>query len=241
MQGKRERSVPFSLQRRTFLKTMSNKSTTLAELLAAIVADETKAVRLVRVTPEIARARVDDEWLVEEVPHQLYLGDTPLHLAAAALRPLVVAALIEAGADSNVENRRGATALHYACDARPKAGKIWNPSNQRSVIELLLDAGSDIEHTDKAGATPLHRAVRARSPQAVRCLLERGARVDAPHGRDRTTSLHIATHSTGASGTKGARAEQEEIVALLLQYGADPRARDAKDTGQSKRPVRSQE
>ena len=145
---------------------MSNSSTTLVELLAAIVADQAEAVRLVRATPEIARARIGDERLVKEIPHQLYLGDTALHVAAAALRPLAVAALIEAGADSNAENRRGATARHYACDARPKAGKTgktWNPSAQRSVIERLLDAGSDIEHKDKAGATPLHRAVRARS------------------------------------------------------------------------------
>src|SRR4051812_25982858 len=205
-----------------------NSSTTLAELLAAIVADEARAVRLVRATPEIARARVGEERLVEEVPHQLYVGDTALHLAAAALRPLAVGALIEAGADANAENRRGATALHYACDARPNAGKTWNPSRQRSVIELLLAAGFDIEHTDKAGAAPLHRAVRARSPEAVRCLLERGARVDATHGSQRTTPLHIGTRSTGASGTKGARAEQQEVVALLLQYGADARAKDAK-------------
>ena len=204
---------------------MSNRSTTLVELLAAIVADEAKVVRLVRATPEIARARVGDERLVEEVPHQLYVGDTALHLAAAALRPLAVGALIAAGADSNAQNRRGATALHYACDARPKAGKTWNPSKQRSVIELLLDAGSDIEHRDKAGAVPLHRAVRARSPEAVRCLLERGARVDATHGRQRTTLLQLAAHSTGASGTKGARAEQQEIVDLLLQYRADRRIR----------------
>jgi ankyrin repeat protein len=61
----------------------------------------------------------------------------------------------------------------------------------------------------------------------VRCLLERGARVDATHGRQRTTALHLGTRSTGASGTMGARVEQQEIVALLLQYGANPRARDA--------------
>jgi hypothetical protein len=140
---------------------MSNRSTTLVELLAAIVADEAKAVRLVRAMPGIAQARVAAERLVEDVPHQLYVGDTALHLAAAALRPLAVGALIEAGADSNAENRRGATALHYACDARPKAGKTWNPSKQRSVIELLLDAGSDIEHKDKAGAAPLPRARRS--------------------------------------------------------------------------------
>jgi len=200
---------------------VSTRSTSLVELLAAVVADETQAVRLVRATPELAQARVADERLVEEVPHQLYVGDTALHLAAAALRPLAVRALLDAGAHANAENRRGATALHYACDARPKAGGAWDPFKQRSVIELLLDAGWDIEHKDKAGATALHRAVRARSPQAVRCLLEHGARVNATHGRRRTTALHIGTRSTGASGTKGARGEQQEIVELLLRYGAD--------------------
>lgn len=206
---------------------MPNRTTPLADLLTAIVAGEAKAVRLLRASPQLALVRVDVERLVEPVPHQLYVGDTALHLAAAALRPLAVEALIEAGADTNAESRRGATALHYACDARP-AGKTWDPAAQRSVIELLLDAGSDIEHMDKAGAAPLHRAVRARSPEAVRCLLARGARVDATHGRQRTTALHIATHSTGASGTKGSRAEQQEIVQLLLQSGADRHARDAR-------------
>jgi hypothetical protein len=190
------------------------------ELLAAIVADEAAAVRLVRATPAIATARVADERLVEEVPHQLYAGDTALHLAAAALRPRVVAALIAAGADPKAANRRGATALHYACDARP-GNKTWHPSNQRSVIELLLDAGSDIEHRDKSDATPLHRAIRGRSPEAVRCLLENGAQVNATHGRQRMTPLHLARHSTGASGTGGTRAEQQAIVELLRRYHDD--------------------
>src|SRR6185503_7226595 len=116
----------------------SNRSTTLARLLAAIVADEALAVRLVRAKPEIELARVRQDRLVKEVPNKLYVRDTALHIAAAALRPLAVEALIKAGADGNAENRRGATALHYACDPRPKAGRTWNPSKQRSVIELLL-------------------------------------------------------------------------------------------------------
>jgi ankyrin repeat protein len=202
-----------------------NRSATLDEFLAAIVADEANAVQLVRTTPELVRARVAVERLVKDV-HQLYVGDTALHIAAAALRPLAVAALIEAGADPNAENRRAAIPLHYACDPRPN-GRKWNPPAQRSVLALLLDAGSDLEHREKAGAVPLHRAVRARSPEAVRCLLERGARVDAAHGKQRSTPLHIATHSTGAGGTKGARSEQQQIIELLLRYGADPGAQDA--------------
>jgi hypothetical protein len=111
---------------------MTNRPTTLVELLAAIVADEAGAMRLVRATPGIAHARVVDEHLVEDVPHQLYAGDTALHLAAAALRPLTVAALLEAGADANAENRRGATALQYACDARPRAGKTEYGADPRA-------------------------------------------------------------------------------------------------------------
>jgi ankyrin repeat protein len=206
--------------------TMSNRLNTLDEFIAAIVADEARAVRLVGAVPALGSVRVAAERLVEQIPHHLYAGDTALHVAAAALRPLVVEALIDARADTNAENRRGAIALHYACDARP-AGRMWTSSGQLSVLERLLDAGSDIEHRDKAGATPLHRAVRARSAGAVRCLLERGARADATHGRQRTTPLHLAMHSTGASGTKGSQAEQREIVALLLRYGADPLVRDA--------------
>lgn len=214
---------------------MAIRPTGLDELLAAIVADEAAAVRLVRAAPALARARVVRERLVTEVPQQLYLGDTALHLAAAALRPRAVDALLSAGADVNAENRRAASPLHYACDRRPTPAKPSQPSSQRGVIARLLDAGADLEHRDKAGATPLHRAVRRRSPEAVRCLLERGARVDAPHGRQRTTPLHIGTRSTGASGTKGRAADQQAIVSLLLEYGADPRATDAKGQPAAKR------
>jgi len=72
-----------------------NSSTALAEFLAAVVADDAEAVRLVRAAPAITLARVADERLVEEIAHQLYVGDTALHLAAAALRPLAIGALIE--------------------------------------------------------------------------------------------------------------------------------------------------
>jgi len=205
--------------------TRSTGSASLETLLAAIVTDEAAAVQLARATPALAQARVTKERLVEEVPHQLYVGDTALHLAAAALRPRVIDALLDAGADPNAENRRGATALHYACDPRPRARTPWDPSAQQSIIDRLVGAGAKIDHQDRAGAAPLHRAVRARSPGAVLCLLEHGADVhDATHGRQRTTALQLAANSTGASGTRGTADEARAIVEHLLRYGADPGA-----------------
>ena len=206
-------------------RAMTRKPPALLELLDTIVADERAAAKIVLAHPELAHARVETERFYEGV-HQLYEGDTALHLAAAALEPDVVAALLRAGADPNALNRRDASALHYACDPRP-LGLTWNPPAQRRVLEQLLDAGARIDQVEKAGAQPLHRAVRARSPEAVRCLLERGADPRARHAKQGSTPLQLAHHSTGAGGTKGARAEQEAIVALLLEHGAGPHGKSS--------------
>jgi ankyrin repeat protein len=161
------------------------------------------------------------DFFVEVVPHMLYRGDTPLHLAAAALKVVAARRLLERGADVNAENRRGALALHYACDPRPNAG-TWNPERQTEVIQLLVSHGAELDHADRGGVTPLHRAVRARSAPAVRTLLAAGARVQPQSGRHGSTPLHLAVQSTGASGTAGTLSEQLEIIELLLGHGADP-------------------
>jgi ankyrin repeat protein len=157
--------------------------------------------------------------LVESIPHWLYVGDTPLHLAAASLRLWAAQLVLRYEADPNATNRRGATPLHYACDPRPNSGGTWDPPAQVALITQLLESGADVNAVDRGGITPLHRAVRARSPAAVRELLRHGAQVDARSGRG-STPLQLAGHTTGAGGTAGTAAEQREILDLLVQHGA---------------------
>ena len=172
-----------------------------------------------RITPTAAAQRIDEDLLVTELPHMLYRGDTPLHLAAAGLRYDAAGALLAAGAPVNAVNRRGATALHYACDARPLS-LTWDPDGQRRIIELLVSAGATVDQPDRGGVTPLHRAVRARSPAAVAALLSAGADPHTATGKVGSTPLHLAVAPSGASGTAGASDYQLEIVRLLLAAGA---------------------
>ena len=182
--------------------------------------------KLLSKAPQQAQTRADEDHLVQSIPHWIYVGDTPLHLASAALRTDSARLLLESGADVNAQNRRGATALQYACDPRPKSGGIWNPEAQAALIDLLIQHGARVDHADKGGATALHRAVRARSTTAVRHLLKNGARVDVRLGKPGSMPLHLAVQSTGASGTAGAAEEQLEIIRLLLAHGARPNAKD---------------
>jgi len=175
--------------------------------------------RIAAGTSTATAQRMDEDLFVAELPHWLYRGDTPLHLAAAGLRCDAARALLAAGTPVDAVNRRGATALHYACDPRPLS-PTWDPAAQRSIIELLVSAGAAVDRPDRGGVTPLHRAVRARSPAAVAALLSAGADPRAATGKAGSTPLHLAVAPTGAGGTAGARELQLEIVRMLLAAGA---------------------
>jgi ankyrin repeat protein len=195
---------------------------------AVLDRDDRFVKRLLAETPALVGARIARDRLITAIPHWSYVDDTALHLAAAALNAGAVRLMLDAGADANAQNRRGATPLHYACDPRPASGGVWNPRQQTAIIGRLVEHGADVERPDRGGATALHRAVRARSPAAVRCLLESGARVDCRLDKTASTPLHLAVQSTGAGGTAGAGAAQLEIIKLLLEHGADPDAKDAR-------------
>jgi uncharacterized protein len=108
------------------------------------------------------------------------------------------------------------------------ASKSSEPSVQVKGIEAQIRAGVNVGETDKNGVTILHHAVRFRSPAAVRALIAKGANVNQACKRSGSTPLHRAVTSTGAPGTAGMQAEAREIVALLLEAGADPAIRNKK-------------
>jgi ankyrin repeat protein len=194
--------------------------TRLNPIFDAVLEGDAAVARLLRGDREFAQARATRDQLVESIPHTIYVGDTPLHLAAAGLKVEVARRLIDAGADVNAINRRGATPLHYACDPRPRGSHVWNPMRQREMIELLVTHSAEIDRADRGGVTPLHRAVRSRGVAAVRELLVRGARTDIRSTRG-ASPLQLAAHSSGAGGTKDTAAEQREIIAALLEHGAN--------------------
>ena len=174
----------------------------------AVLADDSSEIAAIAArTPSAIAQRIEQE------------GDTPLHLSAAALRYDAARALLAADAPVDAVNRRGATALHYACDPRP-ASATWDPAAQRRIIELLVSRGAAVDLPDRGGVTALHRAVRARSPAAVAALLSAGSDPRAATKKAGSTALHLAVAPTGASGTAKTDRLQIEIVRMLLAAGA---------------------
>ena len=175
--------------------------------------------------------RVIEEARLYESPifHWIYVGDTPLHLAAAGYRVEIVKLLLAAGADPNAAgNHRHSSPLHYAADGYIN-GPAWDAKKQVKTIRCLLDAGADINIQDKNGATPLHRAVRTRCAAAVKCLLEAGCNPTLKNNPG-STPFHLAVQNTGRGGTgaEEARAAQRQIIGDFLSLGVSTALKDGK-------------
>lgn len=198
-------------------------------LLDAIVEDDrARATALLERNPGLAARAVEKDVLFrQKLLHWAYVGDTPLHVAAAGHRVEIAKSLLAACADvAAATNRRRSQPLHYASDGNP-GSPAWNPERQVAMLKLLIESGADVNAQDQNGATPLHRAVRTRCAAAVRFLLEAGA--DATlRNKPGSTPFHLAVQNTGRGGSGGgaAREAQLEIIRSFLDRGVSPAIKD---------------
>ncbi|MQA91432.1 MAG: hypothetical protein GEU90_14600 [Gemmatimonas sp.] len=112
-----------------------------------------------------------------------------------------VRSLVDGGADVNVREADGTTALHWA--------SYWD---RVDIADLLIDEGAEVNVANDLGATPLWPASLNASEEMVRRLLAAGA--DPNLGLlSGETPLMTASRSGG-----------REVVLELLAKGADPNA-----------------
>ena len=137
-----------------------------------------------------------------------------------------VAHLLDEGANPNVRDQFGRTAVHYA------AGEQTGIGGTGAILNLLLARGGDCCYKDRQGDTPFHLAVAegikgladyADIQNRIQRLLEHGADPDETNRRG-YTPLHFSAKSR--SRNHGAA-----LVNNLLQAAADPdRAADDGNT-----------
>ncbi|XP_059167364.1 ankyrin repeat domain-containing protein 50-like [Physella acuta] len=92
----------------------------------------------------------------------------------------LVDSLLDAGANVNLADKEGRTALHIAAD-----------QDYVKIVKLLLDRGADINRKDVNGCTPLHYCAQNRKSDMIVFLLEAGASENIRDNEDQT-ALHYA-------------------------------------------------
>ena len=89
-------------------------------------------------------------------------------------------ALLEAGADLNLQNKYGWTLLHISIRR-----------DRQDMVKLLLDKGADINKIDGVGWTPLMESIMDDMPELCKTLIDRGADVTIANQRGATAPMLV--------------------------------------------------
>ena len=172
--------IPFVIV--TFIPLSAFASGTLLSLASS--QQEEKAIALV-VSGETDQAESD--------------GTTPLMYAAHYGLSDLALALLEAGANPNLTNDYGASAIGEAAFI-----------NDNRILSLLLEFGADPNLTNNEGETPLMVVARAGNIEGATLLLEHGAEINAQERWGGQTALMWA-----------AAQQQPEMLSLLIKHNAN--------------------
>ncbi len=139
------------------------------------------------------------------VNHLIGAKERPLLHYALAQSERIFELLIENGAELNVMDIRGCSALWYAV-----------ANGKTDLVKRLLDLGADVNRAEKGNrfgegySTPLHEAVALEDERIALWILEKNARIDMPDARGQTP-VHVA-----ASKGKLALLKKMEVTPELL-------------------------
>jgi len=125
-------------------------------------------------------------------------GLGPLHLAAQYGNVDIVNKLIENGADINIKDKYGSTALRWAI-----------VGDNKDIALLLIKKGIDFKIKDESGHTALDIAVRKNKYDIAHILINKGADIDNRNDKG-YTPLHAAILFN-----------HYKIAELLIENGAD--------------------
>jgi ankyrin repeat protein len=162
---------------------------------------------------EIHKAAKDDDLatiqkLLEKNPKLLNsvnaLNQTPLLIASYMKNNKVVKFLLDKGADLEIKDRYGSTALHMAVVGDNKEG-----------VEMLVQKGANINATARNGKIPLQLAFEGEYLEIIDIFLKMGMKINAPIDQNSRTLLHRAAIMGKA-----------KVAQFLIDKGADMELKD---------------
>jgi uncharacterized protein len=194
---------------------MQSSATVAASVAAKNKISDEKAKRQKMGASVVDAARTGDlevmKRLVEEEDcdvDEKVIGCTPLHYAVFYNNMAVVEYLVSQSVQLNQMDLSGLTALAWAVERQ-----------NLPLVRYLLECQAHADIRDNTGATALHKAVLKGNMGIVRALVELGhANVNIKTKEE--AGANTPLHEASASGAL-------DVVAYLLDHGADPLAKNA--------------
>ena len=150
----------------------------------------------------------------------LTTGTTPVLRAAKAGDTVVIALLLEKGADPKLSTRNGVNPVMAAAGLGTKeedaVGRKKTEKDTIDSIELCLKAGVDVNAVDSRGQTALHGAAQKGWNQVVQFLADHGATLDVKDKKG-LTPIDAAMGLAGGLGFDNTTGDVHETTAALLR------------------------
>ena len=140
-------------------------------------------------------------------------GSPTLHQWALYAYVEAVQFLLDHGADINILDNQGRSALKHAAGALNWA----ETSKAEQVVKLIIQAGADVNVKSTLGYTPLMWAARAGNPVITELLIEKGANT-MDKDNDGKDALHFA-QNPGHEHDSTVKQDRQATIKLLRRHG----------------------